>query len=78
MNYVLTPYGSWNAIDKLAYINGFVAIPYSNEKKVVIGVYDIPSDRPGVVKTIPFNHGIWADYHKALPIDFAMLLTKDA
>ncbi|CAD8145894.1 unnamed protein product [Paramecium pentaurelia] len=78
LNYVLTPYGSWNAIDKLAYVNGFVAIPYSNEKKVVIGVYDIPSDRPGIVKTISFNHGIWADYHKALPIDFAMLLTKDA
>ncbi|CAD8054081.1 unnamed protein product [Paramecium sonneborni] len=78
LNYVLTPYGNWHAIDKLAYVNGHVAIPYSNELKVVIGVYDIPNDRPSVVKTIPFNHGIWADYHKALPIDFALLLIKDA
>lgn len=78
MNYVLTPYGTWKAIDKSAYVNGFLAIPYSNDKEVVIGVYSIPSDRPGIVKTISFTHGISADYHKALPIDFALLLTKDA
>ncbi|CAD8046803.1 unnamed protein product [Paramecium sonneborni] len=78
LNYVLTPYGKWNAIDKLAYVNGHVAIPYSNELKVVIGVYDIPNNRPAIVKTIPFNHGIWANYRKALPINFVLFLIKDA
>ena len=61
----------------MAYVNGHVAIPYSNEFKVVIGVYDLPSEKTSVVKTIPFGHAIEADYQKALPVDFALLLTKD-
>ncbi|CAD8127035.1 unnamed protein product [Paramecium sonneborni] len=76
--YVLTPYGTWPTIDKLAYVNGHVAIPYTDENYVLIGIYDVPNDRPTTVKSIPFTHSVIADYQKALPIDFALLLTKDS
>lgn len=29
--YALTPYGDWTAVDKIAYVNGYVAIPYTNQ-----------------------------------------------
>ncbi|CAD8043968.1 unnamed protein product [Paramecium primaurelia] len=76
--YILTPYGTWRAIDKLAYVDGHVAIPYTDETNVVIGIYDLPSDRPSTVKSIKFNHFIGANYQKVLPIDFALLLIKDS
>lgn len=60
--YILTPYGTWPSIDKVAYINGHVAIPYTDDTTVVIGIYDLPSDRPATVKSISFNHYIGANY----------------
>lgn len=65
-------------MDKLAYVNGHVAIPYTDDTKVLIGIYDLPSTRTSTVKTIAFGHAIEADYHKPLPIDFALLLTKES
>ena len=62
----------------MAYVNGHVAIPYSNEYKVVIGVYDLPSEKTTSVKTVAFGHAIEANYQKALPVDFALLLTKNS
>ncbi|CAD8135600.1 unnamed protein product [Paramecium octaurelia] len=76
--YILTPYGTWPSIDKLAYVDGHVAIPYTDDTTVVIGIYDLPSDRPTAVKSIKFNHYIGANYQKVLPIDFALLLIKDS
>jgi hypothetical protein len=45
-------------MDKLAYVNGHVAIPYTDDTKVLIGIYDLPSNRTSTVKTIAFGHAI--------------------
>lgn len=37
--YVLTPYGSWTAMDKIAYVDGYVTIPYTDTTSVTLGVY---------------------------------------
>ncbi|CAD8046373.1 unnamed protein product [Paramecium sonneborni] len=75
--YVLTPYSTWPTIDKIAYVNGYVAIPYTDSTSLLIGIYDLPNNRPVNVITIPFTHSISANYENPLPIDFALLLTKD-
>lgn len=65
--YVLTPYGNWPAINKLAYIDGNVAIPYTDGKKVVIGIYPLPGGRPSSVKFISFTHSISKNYNRITP-----------
>lgn len=64
-------------MNKIAYIDGNVAIPYTDGEKVVIGIYPLPSDRSSFVKVIPFTHSIFADYHLSTNKDFFMIFNRD-
>ncbi|CAD8206248.1 unnamed protein product [Paramecium pentaurelia] len=75
--YVLTPYGDWPAINKLAYIDGNVAIPYTDGKKIVIGIYQLSSGRPSSVKFVPFTHSISKNYNRITPEQFFMIFNRD-
>lgn len=61
----------------MAYVDGYVAIPYFYEERVVIGIYKLPSEKRNVVKSIPFSHGIGADYEKQGSVNLTLLLTKE-
>ncbi|CAK57135.1 unnamed protein product (macronuclear) [Paramecium tetraurelia] len=77
--YVLTPYGNWPSLNKASYIDGNVAIPYTDGYKVVIGIYPLTSGRPSSAKITPFTHSISADYHKLITSeDFFMIFNKNA
>ncbi|CAD8206153.1 unnamed protein product [Paramecium octaurelia] len=77
--YVLTPYGNWPALNKVTYIEGNAAIPYTDGYKVVIGIYPLPSGRPSSAKIISFTHSISANYHKQITSeDFFMIFNKNA
>lgn len=78
MLFVLTPYGDWAPIDKLAYNDGYVVIPYTDGTEVTLGVYKLPSSSAALPIAVPFISGIKTDFHSALPNDFALLLTKDS